>query len=587
MFLERGGSATFARHAFNELISFIAGWAILIDYLIVIALAAISVPHYLTPVSSHLNDAGVEVAVSALVIGIVAAINILGATGHGHQGILTGLALGDLLLQVGVIVVGVSVAFHPDLLTAELDLFSQPTLVDAVYAAVLATLALAGLEATSNLAPDVQFEPRDLKRVIGLGAVLTPLLYTGVAAIALMAVPVVAAPEGPQTALAGPFIEAPLLGVVGAYEPDWLGDTMKWMVVAVATPVLIWAANTSMLGLSRHAYVLATNRQIPSWLGKLNRSRATPHVAILAGAAIALALVVPTDVEFLAGLYAFGVTLALAIAHLSILRLRASDPDRERPFRIPGNLRIGRTSYPVPAILGALVAVAAWGTVIAYHDTARWVGAGWMAFGLVGYVIYRRVVEGTSLTRRVTVPSEALVKERAEFEYARILVPVFGTELDDDIVSTAGRLAAAQSGEEIGVNPEIELIHVVPIPLALPLDAELPRDRVAGAEHALHRAREVADEYDSVRVKTALVPARSVGAGIVEEARRRDVEAIVMGGEPPTRIKGGAVIGGIAGAHPPEIGEVTEYVLRKAPCPVLLTAPPEETEAEKGASTQG
>ena len=49
MFRERGGSSTFARHAFNELVSFIAGWAILIDYVIVIAAAAISVPHYLTP----------------------------------------------------------------------------------------------------------------------------------------------------------------------------------------------------------------------------------------------------------------------------------------------------------------------------------------------------------------------------------------------------------------------------------------------------------------------------------------------------------------------------------------------------------
>ena len=56
MFRERGGSSTFARHAFNELIAFIAGWAILIDYLIVIALAAISVPHYLTPISASFDD---------------------------------------------------------------------------------------------------------------------------------------------------------------------------------------------------------------------------------------------------------------------------------------------------------------------------------------------------------------------------------------------------------------------------------------------------------------------------------------------------------------------------------------------------
>ena len=53
MYPEAGGSSSFARHAFNELVSFIAGWAILIDYLIVIAAAAITVPHYLTPISEE------------------------------------------------------------------------------------------------------------------------------------------------------------------------------------------------------------------------------------------------------------------------------------------------------------------------------------------------------------------------------------------------------------------------------------------------------------------------------------------------------------------------------------------------------
>ena len=62
MLPERGGSATFARAAFkNELVSFVAGWAILIDYVIVIALAAISVPHYLTPIWSGFTDAGGEI----------------------------------------------------------------------------------------------------------------------------------------------------------------------------------------------------------------------------------------------------------------------------------------------------------------------------------------------------------------------------------------------------------------------------------------------------------------------------------------------------------------------------------------------
>jgi basic amino acid/polyamine antiporter, APA family len=54
---------------------------------------------------------------------------------------------------------------------------------------------------------------------------------------------------------------------------------------------------------------------------------------------------------------------------------------------------------------------------------------------------------------------------------------------------------------------------------------------------------------------------------------------IVMGAEPPTKIRGGAVLGGIGAARPAEVGAVTEYVLKKAPCRVLLTAPPETPDA--------
>jgi APA family basic amino acid/polyamine antiporter len=116
---------------------------------------------------------------------------------------------------------------------------------------------------------------------------------------------------------------------------------------------------------------------------------------------------------------------------------------------------------------------------------------------------------------------------------------------------------------------------VMELPLTVPLDAPPPRERVEAARAALRRAKEVGEEYDSVDVETDVVPARSVGAGIVEEARRRNVEVIVMGGEPPSRIKGGAVLGGLGGSRPAEVGDVTEYVLKKAPCPVLVTAPPE------------
>ncbi|HYU59286.1 MAG TPA: amino acid permease [Solirubrobacterales bacterium] len=574
MFLQRGGSSTLARNAFNELISFVAGWAVLIDYIIIVAIAAISVPHYLTPISESFGHSGGEIIAAAVVILGVTLVNVIGLTGQARQRLLVVLALADLGLQLAVIAVGAMVALDPELLTAQLDLFSSPTFSDVVYAGVIATVALAGIEAASDLAPDLEWDPGDLRRVVNVGAAVVPLLYAAMTAVALMAVPVVAGPDGPETALAGPYIEEPVLGVVQSFDPGWLADAMQWAVVVIAPTVLIWAASISMLGLSRHVYTLATNRQIPSWLGKLGRRTGTPFVAIWTAAAIALGLTLPADVEVLAGLYAFGITLAIAIAHLSVIRLRFNDPDRERPYVMPFNVSVRNRSLPIPALIGAVVAVAAWASVVVLHDEARYLGGGWMLFGLVAYIVYRRLVEGTSLTRRVAVPAEALTKRTPEVEYGNILVPVFGTELDDDIVGTAGRLADA--ADEPGESaPRLDVIYVMDLPLTVPLDAPPPPDRVEAARRALDRAKDVGEEYETVEVATDVVRARSVGAGIVEEARRRDVEMIVMGGEPPTRVRGGAVLGGIGAAKPAEIGPVTEYVLKKAPCRVLLTAPPE------------
>ncbi len=576
MFRERGGSSTFARHAFNELIAFIAGWAILIDYLIVIALAALSVPHYLAPVSGDFASPGWEVGMGAAVIAAVSALNILNITGRERQGSLTLLALADLGLQLAVIVVGALVVMHPDRLTAELNLFSDPSFRDIVYAAVVAMLAYAGIEAASDLAPDINVSREDLKRVARAGAIGVPLVYAGMAAIALMAVPVVGGPDGPHTALGGEFVEEPVLGVVSAFEPAWVADTMRWLVALVATPVLIWAGSTSMLGVSRHIYTLAINRQIPSWLGKLDHRTATPYVAIVISGLIAIGLVVPTNVKLLAGIYAFGATLAITIAHLSIIRLRITQPEKRRPFRIPMGVPWGNAELPLPAILAAILSGLAFLSVLAYHSTARWVGLGWMAFGLTFYVIYRKVFEGTTLTKRVSVTERALTKRVPEVEYSNILVPVFGTKFDDDIVATAGRLAAAEArNKKGGSDSRMDVVYVIEIPLTLPLDAKLPKEKEERARRALERAREVGEEYEDVVVATEVLRARKVGAGILEAARRTGAEAIVIGGEPPSKIRGGGVFGGIGAAKPEEIGAATEYVLKKAPCKVLLTAPPE------------
>jgi APA family basic amino acid/polyamine antiporter len=197
-----------------------------------------------------------------------------------------------------------------------------------------------------------------------------------------------------------------------------------------------------------------------------------------------------------------------------------------------------------------------------------------MLFGLALYVIYRRQ-QDKPLRKRFTIPAEALrERDSDESEYGSILVPVFGEEFDDDIVGTAGRLAAEQADEDEG-GAVLEALYVFKMPMSLPLDARVPEERVQVARKALARAKEVGEEYEGVEVATAMVRGRTIGSAIVYEARRRGVEAIVMVADRPTRIRGGGMLGGRAGGRDRFADEDTRYVIEKAPCRVILTAPAE------------
>jgi basic amino acid/polyamine antiporter, APA family len=116
--------------------------------------------------------------------------------------------------------------------------------------------------------------------------------------------------------------------------------------------------------------------------------------------------------------------------------------------------------------------------------------------------------------------------------------------------------------------------------MSLPLDARLPEAQLQRAREALRRAKAVGEEYEGVEVATATVRARRVGQAIVDEARRRGVEAVVLAAEPPSRIRGGALLGG-RGAMDNFVGDVTKYVVTKAPCQVILTAPPAQDSTDQ------
>jgi APA family basic amino acid/polyamine antiporter len=566
---ERGGATVIARYAFNELWSFVAGWAICLDYLILIALTAFAVSDYAAIFWHPLAHGVPEFLVGCAVIAYVTVTNVRGTTARRYDRAVV-LVLVDLVLQVVIVALGLALLFEPDVLVHPTRLpVGGASLGDVLWAIPLVLVAFSGIDASSGLSGQVAVGRRGLRRLVGVRAVATLIPYVGIALVASSTLPIERHSEGGPAS----WIEAPMLGVVADFSQPWLRDGLRYLVALSAVAILIAACQAAMLGLSRLGYSLALNRQIPSLVGYLHPRRGTPVVVIGIGSLLAVVLLLPADLKFLLGISAFGTTVAFTLVCLAVCRLRWKEPARDRPYRVPFNVPVRGAQLPLPTAAGALLCALAFVAVLAYHGGGRWVGLGWMAFG-IGVYAYYRTSEGKSLTKRVTVPEKILKRERPDAEYGSILVPISGTPLDDDIMQTAGRLAADED-EDLGEGGAvIEAIWVFEVPMALPLDSRVPDAELKRARRALARAKAVGEEYEGVEVATAVVRARRAGEAIVHEARRRGVEAIVLAAEEPTRLRGGLRYGGKEGLRDTFVGETTRYVVQKAPSRVILTAPP-------------
>jgi APA family basic amino acid/polyamine antiporter len=566
---ERSGSTVFARYAYNELVSFVAGWAMLLDYVILIAVTCYSATQYLRVFWSPLGHSAEALGLALVFILLVVLGNIRGF-GWRRSRRVAMIVVADLGLQGLIVVLGIVLFFNPHTLLDPIHLGSAPSWSGLIFALTVAAISFTGLESAAGLAGEVRISKGQLKRLVGTGTATVVIIYVGIALVAVTALPV----HNGHTQLATRFLDDPVVGIVGQMKPHWLAETLRYVVAGLGALTLVAAANSAMLGLSRLAYSLSTNRQIPSGLGRLHPQRSTPYVLIILAGIVAAGLVVPENLDFLVGIYAFGALLAFTIAHVSVVKLRYSEAEGARGYRIPLSVSWRDGSLPLPAVFGAVISAFGWLAVMVVHDPARYVGLGWMAVGIAMYVIYRRADEAP-LLRRVTVAPEVLRAEPPrERDYGSILVPLFGTRLDEDIVQTAALLVAGEPTDEAAIDEAtIEAVWIFVIPMSLPLDARLPEAQVKQARQALARAKAVGEEYTGVQVATATVRTRRAGYAIVDEAKRRGVEAIVLGAEEPSLIRGGARLGGRGGPLENFVGDVTKYVIDKARCRVIVTAP--------------
>jgi APA family basic amino acid/polyamine antiporter len=545
---ETGGAATFVRLAFNDLVGFVTGWALFLDYLIVIALSAVFMPHYVAGAFFTKIHRPWDVVAGCFVIAAIAIVRLVHRTRLHAWAVF--VALVDLGTQVLLIVLGMALLFTPHALTAGTSLGSQPTWHDIAFAIPLAMLAYTGLETIANLAEETRRPGRDLPRSL-FGAIgLVVVLYVVMAVVALSAFP---AEHGTQ--LGSNWLRSPLVGIVTrirTHVPDAIGAPLQVYVGLSGALILLTAATTSMSGFGRLAYSLGEHAQLPRRFGMLNKRTLVSPWSIVAAALISIALLAVTaalahPVFFLASLFSFGVLLAFTAAQLAVIKLRLSEPERRRPYRVP--FAVGR--IPLPSLIGTVATAAVWMIALATHAGARYGGPAWLIAGLVLFVVVRKS-RGEGLLERVTSADER--HGLAEAEFSRILVPMKLGEIGEEMVATAVKLA-----QERGAA--VDALHVIRVPLDRPLDAEL-WDQEERAEASLAEAKLLGADH-GVEVVGHTVRARSIGQAIVQEAKRLDSDLIVLGSSPRWRRQSRF------------FSPTVDYVLKKAPTEVLIVAFPQ------------
>jgi APA family basic amino acid/polyamine antiporter len=379
-------------------------------------------------------------------------------------------------------------------------------------------------------------------------------IYFTLPAVALSALPVTKVDGTYETKLGlteeqGGFAGDPVLGVVKQMNLGIFQNVTEIYVGILAATILLLATNAGIIGVSRLVYSMGIHRQMPDALRRLHPRFRTPWIGILVFSGAAIVLILPGKETLLGSVYSFGALLSFTMAHASVARLRAKRPDIERPYRGPGNMRIGNYDAPLFALVGGTFTAIAWVVIIVLNPGVAAIGTGWLLIGILVYAVYRRR-QGLDLvsTHKVAI-AQPVVDHEAEYD--SVLVHVGDDLFDEQVLATASKLAARK-------RRGIHVLVTITVPNSLLIDASMPEEEAA-ADSIIEQARlqgggRVSGHWEKVRAGQA-------GRRIIEEAQDMRAAAVVM--TLPRRVSGTSVF-----------GKTLETVLAERPCRVIIESSP-------------
>jgi basic amino acid/polyamine antiporter, APA family len=497
-FHESGGSASYARHAFNDLVSFIAGWGLLLDYIVTIAISAFTVGPYLMTFFPVLKQADVQILFTIGLIALILILNIIGVKQSTRTSLI--LMFFTIVTQTLIILVGLFTAEDIGKIISEMSIGGtgpdSPSWTEFIKGTAMAMVAFTGIESIAQLSSETKKPIRTVPRAIIVTMVVVLLMYLGLSIVGFSVLT--------PYQMGHTYIEQPVVGIVENY-PWGSSFLLPWVGVLAAITLFV-AANAGLIGASRLSFNMGEYYQLPKFFHRIHQRFRTPYIALTFFAVFAAIVVALSKarISYLADLYNFGAQIAFFFTQMSLIILRIKKPGMIRPFKVPLNVRIKGKEIPIPAVLGAIASFTVWTLVVITKPEGRYMGIAWIGLGVLMYWLYRRGKKMSTTTQ--VVIQKIKIPEFRPLEIKRILMPLRSTT-QTETVQIACELAKMNKGK-------LTALHIIEIPFSMPLETVVPH-RLAMASLVLKTAEAIAIE-EGIEMEMEIIRARSISDAILD-----------------------------------------------------------------------
>ena len=411
-----GGGQLFVLRGLGDFWGFVAGWAVLLDFTIDIALFALFSAGYFDHFFPGLSKPPWIILEAAGLVLFLLGLNVIGV--HESSKLNEFAAALDIVTETTLIFIGFLFAFDPAFYWHQVTTFvTHFNTSRLLFGTSLAIISFVGLESIAQASQETE-RPTTIVPRTSVALILTILAYA--LALSNLALGIVPWQTYDPSSISHQVVHGVAIcsaGSTGAQCADihlanqnapvaWLvihlplvGPYVAPVIALLGTLLLLISSNAGVYGSSRIMYSMSTHGLTPSFFTKVQPRFQTPVIALVVFCAIALAELIfagltPDAANTLGDMYAFGAATSYTLVFVSLLTLRFTDTTTPRAFHVPWNVPIERngTVYelPIVGVLGLLGISSVLVMVLITHPIGRLAGPVWIVLGLVGFYLYRR-----------------------------------------------------------------------------------------------------------------------------------------------------------------------------------------------------